>query len=102
MKLGFVKGSSVVLALSPAVPAMAAEVDERANNEQQRIEQGIRSGELTRSEAKQLQRRQNEINREIARDRAMNHGRLTLAQQRKIDREQDQLSREIERQKHDR
>jgi hypothetical protein len=102
MKAGYLKGFAVVLALSMGLPALAARADQRADNQQDRIEQGVRSGQLTRREARQLERRQAQIDREIARYRAMNRGRLTIAQQRKIDREQDQLSRDILRQKHDR
>jgi hypothetical protein len=101
MKLQFVKGLSVVLALSTAVPALAAEVDKREAVQQQRINQGVRSGELTPREANRLERKEAKVNREIARDRAMNGGTLTPAERRKINREENRNSRAIYRQKHD-
>ncbi|MEP7365860.1 MAG: hypothetical protein ABI972_21610 [Acidobacteriota bacterium] len=67
---------------------------------QARINQGVRSGELTRGEAARLQARDNAIQRTIRRDR-IDGGGLSLAERRKIDRRQDALSRDIARQKHD-
>lgn len=77
-----------------SVSAFAGEVDRRANAEQARINEGVRSGELTRPEARELK-----IRREIARDRAL--GGITPVERAKINRDENRLSRDIAVQKHD-
>lgn len=72
----------------------------REMTQQQRIREGVRSGELTPAERQRLQMREANLRREIRRDRADGHG-LSAAERRKIEEKQARLSRAIYRQKHD-
>lgn len=100
MKATILKISAAALGLLMSVPSVAAEVDRRANRQQERIAEGIENGSLTPGEAAQLERREAKINREIRRDRAANGGTLTPAERAKINREQNRASRAIYRKKH--
>jgi hypothetical protein len=76
------------------------EVGQRRENQQDRIAQGIRSGQMTAGEASRAEGRQQNINRSIAADRAANGGRLTQQERQNINRRQNGASRQIYRQKH--
>ncbi|MCY1046644.1 hypothetical protein OV208_35400 [Corallococcus sp. bb12-1] len=91
---------AAVLGMTVALPAMAAEADRRQVNQQQRINQGVRGGELTGREAVRLERQNNALQREIRRERR-DDGHLDAAERARIDAKQDALSRRIARQKHD-
>ena len=90
---------AAVLGISLA--ANAAEVDRRERRQQERIAEGVKSGELTPRETARLERKEARIHREIARDRAANGGQLTPAERRQINRQQNRVSRQIYREKHD-
>lgn len=92
---------TLALAFITAAIALADEPARRQVNQQQRINQGVRSGELTRSEAARLQRQKANLHRQIVRDRADGPG-LTPAERARIDAQQDALNRRIARQKNDR
>jgi len=70
-------------------------------NQQARIAQGLRSGELTRVETRRIEHQEHALAHKIRRDR-IDGGGLTLAERARIDRAQDRLSNQIFRQKHDR
>jgi hypothetical protein len=76
------------------------EVGQRRENQQDRIAQGIRSGQMTPREAARTENRERNINRSIAADRAANGGRLTAQERRNINQRQNRVSRQIYRQKH--
>ncbi len=76
-------------------------IHQRKDNQQQRIANGVASGQLTARETARLERQEAGLNREIRRDRAANGGKLTPQQRRKINRQQNRLSRRIYVQKHD-
>jgi hypothetical protein len=77
-----------------------SEVGKRAENQQDRIAQGIRSGQLSAGEAAHLQGHEAAVNHEIARDRAANGGQLTAGERAQINRQQNRMSRNIYRDKH--
>ncbi len=89
----------VVSALSSL--AMAAEVDRREVRQQERIGEGVESGQLTPRETARLEGQEARIQNEVARDRAANGGTLTPAERRSINRQQNRVSRRIYAQKHD-
>lgn len=89
-----------VIAAVMVAGASAAEVDGRLNWEQARINQGIRSGQLTPGETARLEGQQNRIRSEVAAERAMNGGRLTPGEWRQVNRQENRLSRNIYRDKH--
>src|SRR5690349_6585328 len=78
----------------------AQEIQKRKENQQDRIAQGVKSGELTAGETANLERKEARVNREIRRDRAKNGGTLTPKERRRINRQQNRLSRQIYRDKH--
>lgn len=75
-------------------------IDRRQANQEQRIDQGVASGQLTEREAARLERQQNRINR--LEDRAKSDGVVTKKERARINAAQDRASRDIFREKHDR
>lgn len=90
---------AVLAGLCGTTPA-SAQVDRRENNQERRIEQGERSGELTRGEAARLQGQQRRIDGEVARDRAANGGVLTPGKRARVNRQENQAGRTIYDKKH--
>ena len=78
----------------------AGRIGRREWRQQQRIAQGIRSGQLTPRETVRLERRQVGLNREIGTMRRWNDGRLTPGERALVNRQQNRLSRGIYRLKH--
>ncbi|MGA8043046.1 MAG: hypothetical protein WCA37_09600 [Terracidiphilus sp.] len=76
------------------------EVGQRRENQQDRIAQGIRSGQMTAGEAARTEGREQNINHSIAADRAANGGTLTPQERQNINRRQNGVSHQIYRQKH--
>lgn len=75
-------------------------IHQRQVNQQKRINQGVRSGQLTRHETRTLERQHRAINRETRAMRAQNNGRLTRQDRNTLHRQQNQESRRIYRKKH--
>lgn len=76
------------------------EVGQRRENQQDRIAQGIRSGQMTAGEAARTENRERNINHSIASDRAANGGKLTAQERHNINARQNSVSHQIYRQKH--
>ena len=93
-----VKMIVVVSALSSL--AMAAEVDRRETRQQERIGQGVESGQLTPGETARLERQEQRIDNQIKAERAANGGHLTAAERRQVNREENRESRRIYAAKH--
>ena len=77
-----------------------SEVGKRAENQQDRIAQGIKSGQLTAGEASNLERKEAGINREVRNDRAANGGHLTALERAQVNRQQNRVSNQIYNKKH--
>ena len=77
-----------------------SEVGKRAENQQDRIAQGVKSGQLTAGEAAHLEKNEAKINQEVRSDRAANGGKLTAQEKAKVNRQQNRQSRQIYRDKH--
>jgi hypothetical protein len=77
-----------------------SEVGKRAENQQDRIAQGIKSGQLTADEASNLEHKEAGINREVRNDRAANGGKLTPQERAQVNRQQNRLSNQIYNKKH--
>ncbi len=75
-------------------------VGERAGNQQQRIGQGLRSGQLTGGETRNLENRDASIHNQAATDRAANGGKLTGQEHQQINNRQNNVSRSINNDKH--
>ena len=87
-------GAGLALAAHPNVA-------ERQINQQARIRQGVRSGELTPRETARLKRNSARVHRSIARDRR-DGGVFTPRERAKARKKLNRQSRAINRQKHDR
>lgn len=77
-----------------------SEVGKRAENQQDRIAQGVKSGQLTAGETAHLENNEAKINREVKADRAANGGKLTAQEKAQVNRQQNRESRQIYRDKH--
>ena len=83
-------------------PANAAygRVNDRQGNQQARIGQGVRSGQLTPRETGHLEGKEAAIHQEVHNDRAANGGHLTGQERAQVNHQQNQVSRDIDRDKH--
>jgi len=87
-----------------AVPALAQtatpRADQREIKQQQRIDQGVASGQLTPKEAARLEKGQQHVQK--VEDKAMADGKVTAKERARIEKAQDKQSQRIARAKHDR
>jgi hypothetical protein len=88
---------------TPAPPTHKphATINQRAENQQDRIAQGVKSGELTAGETSRLEKQEAGINKEKAGMRAQDNGKLTKQDRKTLTRQQNQESKRIHRLKHD-
>jgi hypothetical protein len=75
-------------------------VGKREENQQDRIGQGIKSGQLTAGEAAHLENNESKINNEVRNDRAANGGKLTSGEKKQVNKQLNRQSRQIYRDKH--
>lgn len=91
---------SFLLSGALVTPVFAGNViDRREHNQQVRIRQGVKSGELTRNETRHLLKEEAKI-RTMER-KAKSDGEITKKEAVKLDRFLDKASRDIYKQKHD-
>jgi len=76
------------------------EVGQRRENQQDRIAQGVRSGQLTPGETSKLEKQQQSINREDAHMRQADGGKLTGADKKALNQRQNRASNNIYNKKH--
>jgi hypothetical protein len=76
------------------------EVNQREVNQQNRINQGIKSGQLTPQETSHLETREANLQSTEAKDEAKHNGHLTKAEQRNLNHRENKISRSIYRKKH--
>jgi hypothetical protein len=97
-------GSSSPAATPAATATPAAKpkptVAQRKENQQDRIAQGVKSGQLTAGETANLEKKEAAINKETATDRAANGGKLTTAEKKQVNGQQNQMSKQIYADKH--
>jgi polyhydroxyalkanoate synthesis regulator phasin len=74
-------------------------IDQREQNQKARIRQGVKSGELTRNEARRLLREEAKIR--AKENKARSNGQISKKEARKLNRSLDKANRDIFRQKHD-
>jgi hypothetical protein len=67
----------------------------REANQDQRISNGLRSGQMTSGEASGAERTQSNIDKQVHNDREANGGHLTPQERQQINREQNRASRQI-------
>jgi hypothetical protein len=98
MNLKSTVGLLALAALAAAAPGQT--VDQRRENQQQRVANGIESGQLTPGETAKIERGEAKVNRQVRRDRAANGGKLTPGERQQVNHEQNKLSGEIYKDKH--
>ncbi len=90
----------VACAIATAASAQtAADAVQRDVNQQNRIEQGLKSGELTTKEAGKLEREESRVDKMEA--NALKDGKMMPAERRRIARAQNKVSKDIYQEKHD-
>ena len=78
----------------------SGKVGQRAENQQDRIAQGVKSGQLTASETARLEQKESNLNKEVSGDRKTNGGHLTQAEKTQVNRRQNKVSSQIYKDKH--
>jgi len=91
--------STLIIAMGITAGFSEERVDERQENQKNRIVDGAKSGSLTRGETKRLVKEQHRINHLEHRLEA--DGELSTKDKVRLERRQDRASRHIARQKHD-
>src|SRR5215471_8791159 len=96
----FLSGAVLVAALSPVVSHAGPQkpINQRERNQQARINQGIKSGELTRKEAGKLESEEARIRVNKRFDKK--DGKFTPAERAKLQTQLNKASRNIHRDKH--
>jgi hypothetical protein len=90
------------VAAQTSTPAAApATINQRKENQQDRIANGVQSGELTAGETKHLEKKESELNHEERDMRKLDNGHLTAADRATLNQQQNKLSSDIYKQKHD-
>lgn len=89
---------------TPATTAAPAhhdyDINQRKENQQDRIGQGVKSGQLTAGETSHLEKQESGINKEEHAMRSQDNGHLTKQDRKTLHRQQNQESRRIYRDKH--
>ena len=81
-------------------PAPKRTINGRKENQQDRIAQGVKSGQLTPAETSRLERQEAGINKEERGMRAQDNGHLSRRDRKTLTAQQNQESRRIARDKH--
>ena len=87
-----------VVALPVLAQTSTPKVDQRQANQQQRIDQGVASGQLTGKEAARLDKGQAQVEKKEAKA----DGKVTANERQKLQHAQNQQSKKIRHEKHDR
>ncbi|MGO9379786.1 MAG: hypothetical protein ACLPN1_07375 [Dissulfurispiraceae bacterium] len=96
--------SGSIACMVAVAPAVAANndpgIDQREVNQQNRIEQGVQSGQLTPKETGKLEAQQARIKQREERMASRDNGNLTANDKAKLTRQQNRASRNIYTKKH--
>jgi hypothetical protein len=84
------------------LPSMNADelIHARKDNQQARIAQGVKSGQLNAAETGRLENREKNLNQTIRKDRAANGGKLTAQEKGTVNQRQNNISKSIYKDKH--
>jgi hypothetical protein len=88
------------IAMAQATPDQPATVKQRKENQQDRIAQGVNSGQLTAGETTKLEDKEAALNQEVGADKKANGGTLTPVEKAKVQQQQNSLSKQIYADKH--
>jgi hypothetical protein len=92
--------SAAALILAGAAWAQNSEVGNRGENQQDRIAQGVNSGQLTAGETANVENKEAAVNQEVRADRSLNGGKLTGQEKAIVNGQQNNLSGQIYNDKH--
>ena len=81
-------------------PAATPGIDKRQENQQKRIDAGVKSGQLTEREAARLEKREERLQKH--KEQAQADGVVTKQERRQLHHEADRNSKAIARERHDR
>ncbi|MEQ1949305.1 MAG: hypothetical protein ABL995_19080 [Bryobacteraceae bacterium] len=100
--LGFALGALLLVVSAPvsAQEEKKNRINERKENQKERIEQGKADGSLTDREARRLEAEEAALNAKIRKDRK-DGGGMTAQEKKAAERRQDNMSKKIYRQRHD-
>ena len=105
MRIKSIGGSvaAIVVSVLVSIPASASAggIRKRAENQQDRIAQGINSGQLTARESARLEHKESRLHSEVRDMRQLDGGKLTSGDRALVNQQQNRLSRGIYAQKHD-
>ena len=76
------------------------EINQREQNQQDRIANGVKSGQLTPGETQRLERGEQRLENNEKKDMAKDNGHLTKQDQRQLNREANRMSKRIYKDKH--
>jgi hypothetical protein len=93
--------ASALISVAFAQQPSGSEIKAREEKQQDRIANGVASGQLTAGETAKLEKQEAKIKGEVAKDRAANGGTLTAEEKKQINAQQNQLSNKIYSEKHD-
>ena len=102
MRIGltaFAAGLATCMIAAAANAQNTANVVQRDVNQQNRIEQGLKSGELTTKEAGKLEREESRVDK--MESNALKDGKMTDVEKQRIERAQNKVSKDIYQEKHD-
>jgi len=99
MKLTYAALAVGALLSTSAMAQNTQDVIQRDVNQEKRIEQGLKSGELSTKEASKLEREESRVDK--MESKALSDGKLSNAEKHRIEREQNRVSKDIAREKHD-
>lgn len=90
----------IALAVPAAFAQTGATINDRKENQQDRIAQGVNSGQLTPHETANLETKESAMNKEEHNMRADDNGKLTPADRARLTHQQNRLSHQIYAKKH--
>ncbi len=96
--VGTLISGAALVAQETSTPKREAQVERRADRQQKRIAQGVKSGQLTPKETINLEKRESKLNKDIAKAEA--DGKITKKEQTKLNKEENKDSKKIYRKKH--
>src|SRR5437588_1780913 len=107
IKIGFCSAVLALLAMpvaaqstTPSTPVTGQTIQQRKENQQGRIVNGVKSGELTAGETVNLEKKESSLNQEERDMRKLDNGKLTASDRATLNQQQNQVSKQIYQDKH--
>lgn len=102
--LALTSGAAMAQTAAPVDPTIPGhprvnEIDQRLENQQQRIDSGVASGKINAKQEARDQATDAKVSQELTADQAKNNGHITKAEQKKMNKQLNKNSKRIHRQK---